>query len=64
MSQILLGAWGPIVTSVGNLVTIVLVVLSDVVLGHAADALTVWSVTGSAMVVCAFAVLAHDTLRT
>lgn len=61
--QILLGVWGPVVTSVGNLLTIVLVMLSDVILGNAVGSLTLWGIAGSTMVVCAFAVLAHDSLQ-
>lgn len=60
--QILLGVWGPIVTSVGSLLTIVLVLISDVLLG-ALETLTLWGVTGSAMIVIAFGVLAHDALK-
>ncbi|TDL28653.1 hypothetical protein BD410DRAFT_818171 [Rickenella mellea] len=58
--MILLGVWGPIITSVGNLLTIVLVLISDVVLWGASAVLTVWSLLGSGMIVCAFAVLVYD----
>lgn len=61
--MILLGLWGPIVTSVGNLLTIVLILVFDVVFRDAFGTLTTWSLLGSGMIVCAFAVLAHQTLN-
>ncbi|KAF9270197.1 hypothetical protein L218DRAFT_952379 [Marasmius fiardii PR-910] len=57
--MILLGLWGPIITSVGGLLTIVLVFISDVLLG-VTDAFNLWTVTGSTAIVAAFAVLAYD----
>lgn len=60
--MILLGLWGPIITSVGGLLTIVLVFISDVLLGET-DALTLWSVLGSATIIAAFGVLAYDMTR-
>ena len=63
LDQVLLGVWGPIVTSVGNLLTIVLVLMSDSIFGNAVDTLTKWSLLGSGMIVCAFAVLAYDTFH-
>lgn len=62
-SQILLAVWGPIVTSVGNLLTIVLVLMSDSIFGSATETLTSWSLIGSGMIVCAFAILTFDTFR-
>ncbi|KAH8120153.1 hypothetical protein DFH11DRAFT_1558629 [Phellopilus nigrolimitatus] len=62
--MILLGVWGPIITSVGNLLTIVLVIISDLIFGNGVDTLTIWSLLGSAMIVSAFAVLAYDSFRT
>ncbi|KAF5375022.1 hypothetical protein D9758_000302 [Tetrapyrgos nigripes] len=59
--MILLASLGPIITSVGGLLTIVLVFISDVVLGNT-DALTIWTVVGSATIVAAFGVLAYDIL--
>ena len=56
--QILLGVWGPVVTSVGNLLTIVLVFLSDIIFGGAVDTITIWSVLGSSAIVVAFGILA------
>ncbi|ESK86641.1 duf6 domain [Moniliophthora roreri MCA 2997] len=60
--MILLGLWGPIITSVGGLLTIVLIFISDVLLG-ATEALTAWSVLGSATIIAAFGVLAYDVVR-
>lgn len=56
--MILLGVWGPIVTSVGSLLTIVLTLISDLMLGSVG--LTVWGLLGAGMIVGAFAVLAYD----
>ncbi|KAJ3558818.1 hypothetical protein NM688_g698 [Phlebia brevispora] len=61
--MVLLGLWGPIVTSVGNLLTIVLVFISDIIFGGAAETITVWSLLGSASIVLAFGVLAWDMAR-
>ncbi|OCB86086.1 DNA ligase I [Sanghuangporus baumii] len=49
--MISLGVWGPIITSVGNLLTIVLVIISDLIFGNAIDTLTMWTVVGSSMIV-------------
>jgi len=57
--MILLGIWGPIIASVGSLLTIVLVMFSDVILGGA-TILTVWSLIGAGVIVAAFGVLAYD----
>ncbi len=46
--------------SVGSLLTIVLVFLSDMIFGGAVDTLTVWSVLGCSSIVVAFAILAYD----
>ena len=61
--QVLLGVWGPIVTSVGSLFTIVLVFISDLVFGDAADTVTAWSVLGCSAIVVAFGVLAYDMVK-
>lgn len=58
--MVLLSIWGPIVTSVGNLLTIVLVLISDLVFGNGLDTLTVWSLIGCSAIVFAFAVLTYD----
>ncbi|KAK7468877.1 hypothetical protein VKT23_003376 [Stygiomarasmius scandens] len=60
--MILLATLGPIITSVGGLLTIVFVFISDVALG-ATEALTLWSVMGSATIIAAFGVLAYDILN-
>ncbi|KAF9478535.1 hypothetical protein BDN70DRAFT_879881 [Pholiota conissans] len=59
--MVLLGIWGPIIVSVGNLLTIVLVLLSDVIIGGV-EVLTIWSIMGSGVIVLAFSVLAYDML--
>ncbi|KAG0708838.1 hypothetical protein DFH29DRAFT_889286 [Suillus ampliporus] len=59
--MILLGVWGPIVTSVGSLLTIVLTLISDLMLGSVG--LTAWGLLGAGMIVGAFAVLAYDMFR-
>jgi len=58
--MILLGVWGPIIMSVGNLLTIVLVLISDTIFGAGIEVLTFWSVTGSGVIVLAFGVLVYD----
>ncbi|KAF8807385.1 hypothetical protein BYT27DRAFT_7189476 [Phlegmacium glaucopus] len=58
--MVLLGIWGPIIVSVGNLLTIVLVLISDIIFGAGIDTLTVWSLLGSGGIVLAFGVLAYD----
>jgi len=59
----LLGIWGPIVVSVGNLLTIVLVFLSDVTVGQGVDAITPWNLTGSGAIVVAFGILVYDMVQ-
>ncbi|KAG1749969.1 uncharacterized protein EDB91DRAFT_1327374 [Suillus paluster] len=58
---ILLGVWGPIVTSVGSLLTIVLTLISDLMLGSVG--LTAWGLLGAGMIIGAFAVLAYDMFQ-
>lgn len=58
--MILLGVWGPIITSVGNLLTIVLVFFSDVIFGAGIQAVTGWSLVGCGAIIAAFGVLAYD----
>ncbi|KAF8350087.1 hypothetical protein F5887DRAFT_943715 [Amanita rubescens] len=53
---VLLGIWGPIITSVGNLLTIVLVTISDIVFGAGIENFTIWSFT-------AFGVLVYDMYK-
>jgi len=59
--MILLGLWGPVLTSVGNLLTIVLVLVIDFLFGH--GSITIWSLLGSGMIVAAFGVLAFDMIH-
>ncbi|KAH9964298.1 hypothetical protein BC827DRAFT_68977 [Russula dissimulans] len=61
--QTLLGIWGPIVVSVGNLLTIVLVLLSDVTVGQGVDVITPWNLTGSGAIVVAFGILVYDMVQ-
>ncbi|KAH9944348.1 uncharacterized protein BXZ73DRAFT_39969 [Epithele typhae] len=61
--MVLLGVWGPIVTSVGNLLTIVLVFASDAVFGNAVETITVWSLLGCGSIVLAFGILAYDMMK-
>ncbi|KAI0363898.1 hypothetical protein BV20DRAFT_64932 [Pilatotrama ljubarskyi] len=61
--MVLLGAWGPIVTSVGSLLTIVLVFVSDAIFGGAVETVTIWSVLGCGSIVAAFAILAYDLTK-
>ncbi|KAJ7357347.1 hypothetical protein DFH08DRAFT_851710 [Mycena albidolilacea] len=60
--MVLLGVWGPIITSVGNLLTIVLVSISDVLWGAGVEAVTLGSVVGCSVIVAAFGVLVYDML--
>ncbi|KAF8525057.1 hypothetical protein BU17DRAFT_42073 [Hysterangium stoloniferum] len=59
--MILLGLWGPILVSVGSLLTIVLVLVTDFLFNH--GSITLWSLLGSGMIVSAFAALAFDMLH-
>ncbi|KZO95037.1 hypothetical protein CALVIDRAFT_500724 [Calocera viscosa TUFC12733] len=58
--MILLGVWGPIVTSVGSLLTTLLVLLVDVALG---GCVTAGSWAGCGLIAVAFGVLAVDVAR-
>lgn len=59
----MLGAWGAIVTSVGSLLTIVLVILTDILFKSGLETLSIWDITGSAMIVCAFAALSYSSFK-
>ncbi|CAE6463421.1 unnamed protein product [Rhizoctonia solani] len=63
--MILLAVWGPIVASVGNLLTIVLVMLADVILSRDLSVITFWSLVGSGLIISGFAILVweYTTLR-
>lgn len=58
--QILLGLWGPVITSVGGLLTIVLVLVTDVLFVEGPSILTIWNIIGSSMIISGFAVLASE----
>ncbi|KAK2461934.1 hypothetical protein APHAL10511_006397 [Amanita phalloides] len=58
--MVLLGIWGPITTSVGSLLTNVLVTISDALFGAGIDNFTIWSLVGCSVITAAFGVLAHD----
>ncbi|KAJ7492639.1 hypothetical protein FB451DRAFT_1389002 [Mycena latifolia] len=60
--MILLGVWGPIIVSVGNLLTIVLVFISDILFGAGVEAVTLGGVVGCGVIVAAFGVLVYDML--
>ncbi|KAI0724593.1 hypothetical protein C8T65DRAFT_6821 [Cerioporus squamosus] len=61
--MVLMGVWGPIVTSVGSLLSIVLVFISDAIFGDAVDTITIWSILGCSAIVFAFGMLAYDMVR-
>ena len=50
-------------TSVGSLLTIVLVFISDAIFGDAVDTVTIWSTLGCSAIVFAFGMLAYDMVR-
>ncbi|KAG8687465.1 hypothetical protein FRC08_011944 [Ceratobasidium sp. 394] len=55
--MILLSLWGPIVASVGNLLTIVLVMIADVIISRSLSTITLWSLLGSSLIILGFAIL-------
>jgi hypothetical protein len=61
--QTLLGIWGPIVVSVGNLLTIVLVLLSDISMGQGMEVITPWNLAGSGGIIVAFGILVYDMVH-
>ncbi|KAG9100573.1 hypothetical protein FRC06_003952 [Ceratobasidium sp. 370] len=63
--MILLSLWGPIVASVGNLLTIVLVMIADVLISRSLSTITLWSLLGSGLIILGFAILVleYTTLR-
>ncbi|KAH7344644.1 hypothetical protein B0J17DRAFT_636323 [Rhizoctonia solani] len=58
--MILLSLWGPIVASVGNLLTIVLVMLADVIISRDLSVITFWSFIGSGLIITGFAILVWE----
>ena len=61
--QILLGVWGPVITSVGNLLTVVLVFLSDHFWGDGLESVTVWRIGGGLLISGGFCILALDVSK-
>jgi hypothetical protein len=61
--MILLGVWGPVVTSVGGLTTIVLMFASDAAFGAGLAGVTLWSAAGAAVIVASFGILVYDMAR-
>jgi len=61
--MVLLGLWGPILTSIGSLLTIVLVFLSDIAFGGAIETITIWSLLGCGSIIVAFGILAYDMIE-
>ncbi|KAG8764793.1 hypothetical protein FRC12_007892 [Ceratobasidium sp. 428] len=55
--MILLSLWGPIVASVGNLLTIVLVMIADVLVSRSLATITLWSLLGSGLIILGFSIL-------
>lgn len=60
--QILLGVWGPIITSIGNLLNTVLIFASDVVFGAGLEVVTIWNFMGSVAIIAAFGILVEDLI--
>jgi len=58
--MVLLGIWGPVITSVGGLLTIILVLFSDVIFVEGFGILSVWNSTGSIMIIGSFTILASE----
>jgi len=58
--MILLALWGPVLTSVAILLTIVLVLISDTLFGHARETVTLAGLIGAAMIIGAFGLLAAE----
>ena len=52
--------WGPIIASIGNLLTTVLIFASDVIFGAGVEVVTFWNFMGSVAIVAAFGILAED----
>jgi len=61
--MILLGVWGPIIVSIGGLLSTVLVFVSDAVFGAGMEVVTFWNFMGSVVIVVAFGILAEDLVR-
>lgn len=61
--MVLLGLWGPVITSVGGLLTIILVLVSDVLFVEGFGILTLWNFLGSCAIIGGFAILASEFRR-
>lgn len=61
--MVLLALWGPIIASVGNLLTIVLVMIVDVVLSRDISVITFWSFIGSGLIIAGFGILVWEYTR-
>ncbi|KIY64193.1 hypothetical protein CYLTODRAFT_425432, partial [Cylindrobasidium torrendii FP15055 ss-10] len=61
--MILLAMWGPVMTSVGGLLTIVLVFIADILWGAGLQAVSIGGVVGSCIILLAFTILASDLVR-
>jgi hypothetical protein len=48
---------------VGNLLTIVLVLLSDIWIGQGMDVITLWNLAGSGGIIAAFGILVYDMIQ-
>ena len=57
------GYLGPIVVSVGNLLTIILVFLSDITIGQGVDVITPWNLASSGGIIVVFGILVSDMER-
>jgi hypothetical protein len=55
--------WGPIIASIGNLLTTVLIFASEVVFGSGMEAVTFWNLMGSVGIVLAFGILVEGLIR-
>jgi len=58
--MILIALWGPVLTSVATLMTIVLVLISDTLFGHARETVTLTGLIGAAMITGAFGILVAE----
>ncbi|KAG8962385.1 hypothetical protein FRC05_005356 [Tulasnella sp. 425] len=62
-SLILLGIWGPVLMTVGNLLNVALVLAADALFRKGMETITAGTLLGSAMIVGAFGILASEGLK-
>ena len=62
-SSVMVSKNGAAFTAVGSLLTIVLVILTDILFKNGLETLSLWDITGSGMIVLAFAALVYDSFR-